>query len=389
MKEVKIGTIAKVFNGYAFNSTDYVKEGYRVIRITNVQKGFITNSSRKFIDLKNKLLERFILKQGDILISLTGNVGRVGKVTNEILPAVLNQRVGKIVITSKDVVPDYLFHILNSNIFETRLIEKSKGIAQKNIGSSDIESLLIPLPSLEKQKHIVNVLDQANSLREKRKEAIALLDEYLKSIFLNLFGDPVNNPKAWPSGKVQDLVSDVRYGTSAVASSEGEYPYLRMNNITYSGELDISKLKFINLSDGEKEKYLAKKGDLLFNRTNSKELVGKTTVYNLDKPMAIAGYLIRARTNELAVPEYISGYLNSKHGKKTLEAMCKSIVGMANINAKELQSIKILIPPIDLQKKYAMTVEKAEALKRKMLTQLKEIDSQFHAAVQKSFRYNA
>lgn len=242
------------------------------------------------------------------------------------------------------------------------------------------------IPEIEDQKRIVKILDRADALRQKRKQAISLLDAYSKSVFLETFGDLSKNPKKWKSGTISELVSEVKYGTSSVASSIGEFPYLRMNNITYSGELDISNLKYIDLKDNDKEKYLAKKGDLLFNRTNSKELVGKTTVYNLDVPMAIAGYLIRVRTNEKAIPEYVSGYLNSEHGKRTLENMCKSIVGMANINAKELQKIKILIPPVDLQIQYKNILEKKSNLKQKMFLQSEELETQFQALMQKAFR---
>ncbi len=92
---------------------------------------------------------------------------------------------------------------------------------------------------------------------------------------------------------------------------------------------------------------------MLFNRINSKELVGKTAVYNQDTPIAYAGYLVRLRTNERANSKYISVFLNSPYGKLTLQGMCKSIVGMANINAQELQDIKIPIPPLPLQNKFA------------------------------------
>ena len=138
-----------------------------------------------------------------------------------------------------------------------------------------------------------------------------------------------------------------------------------MNNITYNGEMDFTDLKYVDLEKKEVSKYIAKKGDLLFNRTNSKELVGKTAVFESNTPMAIAGYLIRVRTNEKSTPHYISAYLNSYHGKATLMGMCKSIIGMANINAQELQDISIMIPPVDLQKQYAYLVWKVQVRKKR------------------------
>lgn len=173
-----------------------------------------------------------------------------------------------------------------------------------------------------------------------------------------MFGDPGSNPKNFEAGTIRDFVASANYGTSEKASEEvGKYAILRMNNITYQGGWDFSSLKYVDLEPATAHKFLTQRGDLLFNRTNSKELVGKTAVYMRDDPMAIAGYLVRVRMNERANPHYVSGYLNSAHGKQTLASRAKSIVGMANINAQEMQDIPLLLPPIDLQDKYARIVE--------------------------------
>lgn len=178
-----------------------------------------------------------------------------------------------------------------------------------------------------------------------------------------MFGDQKSNPMKWEQGSIRDIVTEVKYGTSKPAVEGGKYKYLRMNNITFEGELDLSSIKFIDIPGNEYEKCVVRKGDVLFNRTNSKELVGKTCVFTQDEQMIIAGYIIRVRMNEKALPEYLSAVLNSKYGKGTLFGMCKAIVGQANINAQELQSIRILIPPIELQHKFAEFKEQVDKLK--------------------------
>jgi type I restriction enzyme S subunit len=228
-------------------------------------------------------------------------------------------------------------------------------------------------------------LDKADALREKRRQSLAQLDTLLQSVFLDMFGDPVTNPKGWPKGTIRDLVSEVNYGTSSKAGEQGQFPILRMNNITYQGGWNFDALKYIDLSATEQNKYLAKKGDLLFNRTNSKELVGKTAVYRRDEPMAIAGYLIRVRGNNDCNTEYLSGVLNSSYGKLTLLNMCKSIIGMANINAQELQSIPILKPPKHLQDEYAAIVAKIEANKATLQTSLEKSNALFQSLQQRAF----
>ena len=178
-----------------------------------------------------------------------------------------------------------------------------------------------------------------------------------------MFGDPVTNPMGWEVGTIRDLAQDVKYGTSKPAEDDGEFVYLRMNNITYSGSMDFTSLKYINVDTKDFAKYAVCKGDLLFNRTNSKELVGKTAVFKEDTPMIIAGYIIRVRVNERANSEYISAFLNSQYGKNLLLDMCKAIVGQANINAQELQNIKISMPPLDLQTQFSDFVEQVDKLK--------------------------
>ncbi len=249
-----------------------------------------------------------------------------------------------------------------------------------------LKNSIFHVPEIEEQHRIVRILDLAQSLIEKRKQAIAYLDDYIKAVFLDMFGDPVSNPKGWEVGKIGDLVSEINYGTSAKAGSIGKFPYLRMNNITYNGEFNLCDLKYIDLAESDIDKYTVAKGDLLFNRTNSKELVGKTAVVNFETSMAFAGYLIRVRTNKKAIPEYISGYLNSKHGKTTLMHMCKSIVGMANINAKELQKMRILIPSVETQELYKKIYHDMQSLKQKMQTQLRELVSNFQVELQRAFK---
>lgn len=249
-----------------------------------------------------------------------------------------------------------------------------------------LKEAFIPLPTIPEQRRIAAILDKADAIRRKRQESIRLTEEFLRSVFLDMFGDPVTNPKGWETATIRDLVSEVKYGTSEKASYEGSYPILRMNNITYEGGWKFTDLKRIDIPEKDLSKYLVQKGDILFNRTNSKELVGKTAVYGRDEPMAYAGYLIRIRPNKENNSEYIAAYLNSKHGKATLEGMCKSIIGMANINAQEIQDIKILKPPTELQNRYGLIVKSVERRKARLSAGAEAKNTLFNSLVQRAFR---
>ena len=248
-----------------------------------------------------------------------------------------------------------------------------------------LKEIIIPMPPYDTQLKMVEILDKINVIIEKRKMQIEKLNLLVKAHFVGMFGDPVTNPKRWELGTIRDIAHEVKYGTSKPANEKGKYPYLRMNNITYDGRLDLSDLKYIDIKDNELEKYIVRNGDVLFNRTNSKELVGKTCVFNIDKQMIIAGYIIRIRLNEKALPIYLSFVLNSDYGKLTLRAMCKTIIGQANINAQELQQIKIQIPPITLQNRFADFVKQIDKSSFVMQKGLEKLELTYKALMQQYF----
>ncbi len=385
MEFVKIGTVCKLRNGFAFKSTNFTETGVPIIRISNISDNIVSPEKSVRTTYEN-VFDNYKIINGDILIAMSGaTTGKFGIYKADEI-AYQNQRVGCFKILDHDILNQtYLLQVLNTI---KPIIEKTaNGGAQPNISANAIEEITIPLPSLPDQIRIAEILTQAENLITQRKESILLMDELLKSTFLEMFGDPTTNQKQFPKATIRDLVIEVKYGTSKPAEDEGIFPYLRMNNITYDGYMDYSNLKYINLEKKDEAKYVVKKGDILFNRTNSKELVGKAGVYNEISEMVIAGYLIRIRTNERANPYFIWGYLNSIHGKKTLFNMCKSIVGMANINAQELQDIKILIPTLDLQNKYEILVEKVETLKKDYQASLKELENMYGVLSQNFFKY--
>ncbi|EEW6413995.1 TPA: restriction endonuclease subunit S [Escherichia coli] len=352
MKKNQLVTLGKhidILSGCAFPSSGFNRNnGVPLIRIRDILSGKTETYYEGSYDLK------YLIKKGDLLVGMDGDFNReYWKGTD----ALLNQRVCKITPNPETLDKNFLYHFLQKEL--DKIHATTDVVTVKHLSVKKIQDIKIRLPSLKEQKRIAAILDKADAIRQKREQAIKLADDFWRAKFLEMFGTPANNIHRFPKGTIRDLVDSVNYGTSAKASIDsGEYPILRMGNITYQGRWDFTDLKYLDLSVKEKDKYLVKEGDLLFNRTNSKELVGKTAVYEEDRPMAFAGYLIRVRPNSIGNNYYISGYLNSIHGKITLMNMCKSIVGMANINAQELQNIEILIPPKHLQDEYEIIYKK-------------------------------
>ena len=332
-------------------------------------------------------LSKGIIKKNDILIVKDGaTTGKVAYV-NEDFPlekACINEHVF-LVRPKKEINPKYLFYYFFSNIGQREILKDFRGATVGGISKEFID-IDMYIPKVDEQIQIIKILDKAKSLIDKRKEQIKTLDELVKSKFIDMFGSPATNPKGWKVTTIGNITTDVRYGTSKPAVEGGKYPYLRMNNITYNGYLDLDNLKYIDIEDDELEKCIVRKGDVLFNRTNSAELIGKTCVFDLEEPMIIAGYIIRVRLINEVLPIYLSMFLNSDFGKELLRGMAKGAVNQANINAQELKSIKIAIPPIEFQNQFADFVKQVDKLKFEMEKSLKELEDNFNSLMQKAFK---
>lgn len=317
---------------------------------------------------------------GTVLLAMYG--ATIGATSILKIPACTNQACAAFKPNDK-AVPEFLYFFLRSK--KEVFTKDGVGGAQPNISASYLKRVEIELPDIAEQKEIVNILMKVSSIIAARNQQLTELDNLIKVRFIELFGVYPINPMGWETGTIRDVVTDVRYGSSRPAVNGGKYPYLRMNNITYGGELDLSDIKRIDVPENELDKCTVRRGDVLFNRTNSKELVGKTCVYDRDEMMVLAGFVIRVRVNDLVLPEFLSAFLNTDFSKKTLLGMCKAAIGQANINAQELQNIGIYIPPIERQREFVQF--KTQIVKSKIVVQkaLYEAQTLFDSLMQEYF----
>mgnify|MGYP000445992575 FL=1 len=280
-----------------------------------------------------------------------------------------------------DIYMEYLYYCLKHYNFNNVI----SGSAQPQITRQGMEKIYVTIGSHNEQMDIVDKLKKVENVIGLRKRELKQLDTLVKSRFAEMFGDPIRNPKGWKVVTIGDIVTEVRYGTSKPAVEGGKYPYLRMNNLTADGHLDLNDLKYIDISDDEVEKCVVRKGDVLFNRTNSIDLVGKTAVFDLQDDMVIAGYIIRVRLNEKILPEVLSQYMNLEALKDILRSMAKGAVNQANINAQELQSIRVYVPDIELQKQFVEMKDQVDKSKSKIQKSLEETQLLFDSLMQKYF----
>lgn len=370
----RIADICEILNGFAFKSNEYAETGIRIIRITNVQKGEVIDNDPKFfpIERQSEIL-KYLLRENDLLISLTGNVGRVGLLAKDMIPAALNQRVACLRIKTEDVLIGYLFHILNSNHFEDDCISNATGIAQKNMSTKWLAEYTISVPERAEQERIVGELDCLSGIIAAKRAQLRELDTLAQSIFYTMFGDPYSS--IYKSETLSNLSKfKLSYGSCASAVKyNNEVRYIRITDIGEDGSLS-DNIVSPNVVD---DKYILQDGDLLFARSGA--TVGKTYLYDSKIGKSIyAGYLIRFIANkDIILPKYLYYYTKTGYYKDFIKNNIQA-VAQPNINAQQYSKLKIVVPPIALQNEFVEKIEHIEEQKQLIKASIAETENLFN-----------
>lgn len=273
--------------------------------------------------------------------------------------------------------------IIQNEYFFDYAMRNSAGSMSPRVKWAQLGEFEFELPSPSRQDELVNLLW---AIQEARRDYKAIIDEcgnVIKSQFVEMFLS-----SSWPVATIGECATDIHYGTSEKASTEGEYVYLRMNNIGDDGSLDLSDTKRITLEAKALSNCLVRKGDLLFNRTNSREKVGKTCVFCLEEPMVVAGYIIRVRLDDRVDSTYLAAYMNLSSTKALLRGMAKCAVHQANINAKQLASIEFPLADIEAQKEFVAFVAEVDKSKFDTRKALKSLNSTSNAILNEELGLN-
>lgn len=263
---------------------------------------------------------------------------------------------------------------------------KQFGSATNYIRFDNIASYKIPIPPLPTQKQIAEILEKADQAKQKRKEANKLTEQFLQSAFIEMFGDPVKNPKGWEVRQLVELVVKFQYGTSIKSSQEG-IPVLRIPNIV-QGIIDVAELKKVQLSIGEEKPLVLNNGDILFVRTNGNpDFVGRCALFDLKDKFVFASYLIRAIIKQKILdPQFLVYLLGNANYRSVVRSKCSTTAGQFNINTKGLGCLPIILPPLPLQQQFAELVQKTEALKEEQKESEQELENLFNSLMQKAFK---
>lgn len=283
---------------------------------------------------------------------------------------------------------DYLKHLFTGGL---DLAVAITGAAQPQITRQSLAPLKIRFPSSEEQRRIAAILDQADVLRVKRRQALALLESLTNSIFIEMFGDPVANPKGWPEtmslGEVANIASGITKGRKLVDKKARAVPYLAVANVQ-DKSLNLSDVKEIEATEAEIERYQLKWNDLLLTEGGDPDKLGRGTLWKNELPECIhQNHIFRVRvTSKEVTPLFLNWLVGSQRGKKFFLRSAKQTTGIASINMTQLRSFPLLLPPVELQRdfeKIVTTIEKQCAIH---ITSLAEIEALFASLQHRAFR---
>ena len=363
---------------YQGGTTPWVKSGELRESVINKTQEHVTEAALKETNVK-------LVPAGALLLAMYG--ATIGRLAILGVPATTNQAVCHIVPDRSIADVRFMFHALRNQV--SALIARSVGGAQPNISQSIIRDLRLGLPTLAEQRWIADVLDRAEGLRAKRRTALAQLDRVTGSIFFDLFGDPQSNSKQWPIAPLEHIVRETKLGLVRGSQEFGPdfpIPYVRMNAITRSGELELAGVQRTHATETEIDAYRLEPGDFLFNTRNSEELVGKTALYRGDGLYLFNNNLMRIRFMANADPEFVAAAFRTRFVQRELSLRKSGTTNVFAIYYKDLRSLPLPVPPVILQREFARRIAAVEKLKAVQRASLAEMDALFASLQHRAFR---
>ena len=371
MEFKRLGDIATYINGYAFKPEQWSNNGKPIIRIQN-----LNNRDAVYNYFDGDINEKYVIRKGDILISWSASIGVYIWDSEE---ALLNQHIFKVNFDKDEINKIYFKYIVE--IALNRATKYMHGSTMKHITKKYFDDILIPIPSLEIQNKIAEVLDKAQGLIDKRKEQIDALDELVKSKFIEMFGDTFLNTKGFEMKKIKDItqiVKGVTYKTEQV-SDKGTI-VLRSSNIQNS-KFDLKDIVRINKKIDEK--FLVKPNDILMcNRNGSERLVGKVAKIPMShEEMTFGTFMTIIRSPYF---NYLFSFFQTEGFRRQIKM--QTSVAINQISIPLLESVNVPLPPIELQNQFTEFVKQVDKLKSQMEASLKESEDNFNSLMQKAFK---
>ena len=380
----KLGEVCIQITDGSHNPPSGVEQSeYLMLSSKNIDDDFITLDSPRFLSHSDYIAEnkRTTVSEGDLLMTIVGTIGRVAIVPEE-LKGICLQRSVAVIKPEREVVNNrYLMYQLQN--MRPFLEKEARGVAQKGIYLKQVSQLDIKLPELEHQMQIVKVLDKASKLIFLRRQQLAKLDELIKARFVEMFGDPVNNPMNYPKSQL-GKVCDVRDGThDSPEYYDVGYPLVTSKNVT-GGKIDLSECNLISEDDYKKicERSKVDKGDIIMPMIGT---VGKPVIVNTEPMFAIKNVaLIKFTPDSLVTNIYIKTLLESDYFDR---AVLDKIRGGTQkfIALGDIRKLEIILPDLKHQQCFSTFVERVNQQKQTVQQSLEKLELMKKALMQEYF----
>ncbi|MBA6292856.1 restriction endonuclease subunit S [Colwellia sp. MB3u-70] len=380
MKLVPFGSICKLQNGRAFKPSDWSEKGDPIVRIQN-----LNNESKPFNYCNFSVEERFHINTGDLLFSWSGTPGTsFGAFFWNRGFGVLNQHIFRVDVDENKISKDYLRYAINSQL--NYIIDQAHGgVGLKHITKGKLEAVEIPLPPLDEQKRIAAILDKADAIRCKRQQAIQLADDFLRSVFLDMFGDPVTNPKGWEIKKISDVVTKVTDGVHFKPEYlESGIPFISVKDIT-TGELKFDNTKFI--SKEAHEKYIRRCNpeylDILYTKIGA--TYGRPTIIDVKKDFSLYVSVALLKPDHSKInPYFLKEVLATSALKRQADRSIKG-AGVPDLHLIEIKKFILPVPCMEIQNDFVNKTSNIRMKIKKIKLSIKRLDELFNSLSQKAF----
>ena len=400
MSAVRLGDHAKLIRGITFKPVDkcdpHDERTVVCMRTKNVQA---TLDASDLIAVPRNLVKNSekMLSTGDILVSSANSWNLVGKccqVPTLQYPSTAGAFISILRPKTEQLESSYLYRWFSSVEIQRRLRSFANQTTNiSNLNHKKTLELQIPLPPLPEQKRIAGILDAADALRAKRRDALAQLDTLLQSTFLDMFGDPVTNPMGWEIEEFDNWLKNIDSGWSPKCLNRkaliGEWGVLKLGAVTWC-EFDDCDQKALPPGLAPRPELEVAPGDLLFTRKNTHDLVAAVAYVHKVRPRLMLSDLIfrlRLKSGFNMKPAFLWQLLIQPKQRRVIQKFAGGSAGsMPNISKAKLKTLKLIKPPVDLQHRFAAIVESVERQKASQRTHLAELDTLFASLQSRAFR---
>jgi type I restriction enzyme S subunit len=347
---VKIKNVAKVITGKTPSTSESKNFGGVIPFITPSEL-----SNDKYIGIPKVTLSELgaakikLVPEGSVLVCCIGSLGKIG-VTKQAVAT--NQQINTVCFNQNLVMPEYGYYALS------RLKPKLQAMAPATtvaiVSKSKFEELEIPLPPLAEQKRIAAILDKADAIRRKRQQAIQLADDFLRAVFLDMFGDPVTNPKGWEVRELSELCIKITDGTHhSPPITKSGIPYVTAKHLKLTGLEFFNDPWFIS-EDSHRSIYsrcAPEKFDVLYIKDGATTGLAAINEYDFEFSMLSSLALIKPDKNKI-IPEFLCVFLNHPRAKLVITANMAG-AAITRLTLAKIKDIQIPLPSLSEQKLFA------------------------------------